>query len=63
MLRVALRRKGVSQVPKIGKAERRERRRRKEIDSKYQNVRYNTRRAGESLARREAERTTKRKKG
>ena len=50
-------------MPKIGKAERRERRRRKEIDSKYQNVRYNTRRAGESLARREAERTTKRKKG
>jgi hypothetical protein len=50
-------------VPKIGKAERRERRRRKAIDSKFQNVRYNTRRAGEGLVRREIERTTTQKKG
>ncbi|HMA33218.1 MAG TPA: hypothetical protein VKY74_01960 [Chloroflexia bacterium] len=49
-------------MPKIGKATRRERQRRKAIDSQYQNVRYNTRRAGESLLRREVARTTKLKK-
>ena len=55
--------KGVRGVPKIEKAARRERRRRKAIDSKFQNVRYNTRRAGEGLVRREVERTTTQKKG
>ncbi len=46
-------------MPKVDKAQRRDERRRKERDSKYQNVRYNTRRAGEGLIRREVERTTK----
>jgi len=49
-------------VPKIDKAERRERKKRKQIDGKFQNVRYNTRRAGEGLLRREVERTTRLKK-
>lgn len=46
-------------MPKIEKAERRERQRRKAISDQFQNVRYNTRRAGEGLIRREAERTTR----
>ncbi len=49
-------------MPKIGKARRREKQRRKAIDSKYQNVRYATRRAGQGLIRREVERTTRQKK-
>lgn len=46
-------------MPKIEKALRRERQRRKAISDKYQNVRYNTRRAGEGLLRREVARTTR----
>jgi len=49
-------------MPKIEKAVRRDRRRRKAIDSRYQNVRYATQRAGEGLVRREVERTTRVKK-
>ena len=47
---------------KVEKAVRRERQRRKAIDSQYQNVRYATQRAGEGLLRREVGRTTKLKK-
>jgi hypothetical protein len=54
--------KEVKRMPKIEKALRRDRRRRKAIDSQYQNVRYATQRAGEGLVRREVERTTKLKK-
>lgn len=49
-------------MPKIEKALRRDRRRRKAINNQYQNVRYATRRPGEGLVRREVERTTKLKK-
>ncbi|MGA7733817.1 MAG: hypothetical protein WCD37_21345 [Chloroflexia bacterium] len=46
-------------MPPIDKADRRDRHRRKAIDSKYQNVRYRTLRAGDSLATFEAERKTR----
>ncbi|HUS17601.1 MAG TPA: hypothetical protein VM536_21610 [Chloroflexia bacterium] len=49
-------------MPKIEKAKRRDRQRRKAINDQHQNVRYNTRRAGEGLVRREVARTTKLKK-
>ena len=49
-------------MPKIEKALRRDRRRRKAINNQYQNVRYATHRAGEGLVRREVERTTRVKK-
>jgi hypothetical protein len=52
-------RKEAAAVPKIQKALRREKQRRKAIDSKYQNVRYQTGRAGEGLLRREVERNTR----
>jgi gentisate 1,2-dioxygenase len=45
-------------MPPIDKAERRDKKRVKAINSKYQNVRYRTVRAGESLVRREAKRKT-----
>ncbi len=45
-------------MPPIEKAERREVKRRKLRDSKFQNVRYRTLRAGESLAAFEAARKT-----
>ena len=46
-------------MPPIEKAERREVKRKKLQDSKYQNVRYRTLRAGESLVAFEAERKTR----
>lgn len=46
-------------MPPIDKAERRDKLRRKAIDSKYQGVRYHTLRAGESLVSFETERKTK----
>jgi hypothetical protein len=46
-------------MPPIDKAKRRDERRRKAIDSKFQNVRYRTLRAGDSLVTFEAERKTK----
>ena len=54
--------KEVIEMPKIEKALRRDRRRRKAINNQYQNVRYATQRAGEGLVRREVERTTRVKK-
>ncbi|HUP27485.1 MAG TPA: hypothetical protein VM409_03545 [Chloroflexia bacterium] len=45
-------------MPSIEKSERRERKRRKGRDAKFQGVRYQTLRAGESLAAWEAERKT-----
>ena len=45
-------------MPPIDKAERRETKRRKRINSRFQNVRYRTLRAGESLVGFEAERKT-----
>ncbi len=49
-------------MPKIDKALRRDKRRRKAIQDQFQNVRYHTQRAGEGLLRREVARTTKLKK-
>jgi len=49
-------------MPKIEKALRRDKRRRKAIQDQFQNVRYQTQRAGEGLLRREVARTTKLKK-
>jgi hypothetical protein len=46
-------------MPPIDKADRRDERRRKAINSKFQNVRYNTLRAGESLVAFETERKTR----
>lgn len=46
-------------MPPIDKAKRRDEHRRKAINSKYQNIRYRTLRAGESLVAFEAERKTK----
>jgi hypothetical protein len=46
-------------VPPIDKAERREEKRRKARDGKYQGVRYRTERAGESLVTFETLRKTK----
>jgi hypothetical protein len=46
-------------VPDIEKADRRDERRRKERDGKYQGVRYRTERAGESLVTFETLRKTK----
>jgi hypothetical protein len=54
--------KEVKRMPKIEKATRRDRQRRKAINNQYQNVRYATHRAGEGLVRREVERTTRVKK-
>jgi gentisate 1,2-dioxygenase len=45
-------------MPPIDKAERRDKKRVKAFNSKYQNVRYRTVRAGQSLVRREAKRKT-----
>jgi hypothetical protein len=45
-------------MPSIEKSERREIKRRKIIDSKYQNIRYRNLRAGESLVAFEAARKT-----
>ena len=45
-------------MPPIDKADRRDRKRRKAINSKFQNVRYRTLRAGESLVSKEAARKT-----
>ena len=45
-------------MPPIDKARRRDKKRAKTIDAKYQNVRYRTLRAGESLVAREIERKT-----
>jgi gentisate 1,2-dioxygenase len=45
-------------MPPIDKANRRDKKRVKAINSKYQNVRYRTVRAGEALVRREAKRKT-----
>jgi hypothetical protein len=46
-------------MPPIDKAERRDRKRRKEREGKYLGVRYRTLRAGEGLAAFEAERKTR----
>lgn len=46
-------------MPPIDKAERRDKLRRKAIDSKYQGVRYRTIRAGDSLVAFEVDRKTK----
>ncbi len=46
-------------MPKIDKALRRDKRRRKAIQNQFQNVRYQTLRAGEGLLRRVVARTTK----
>ena len=46
-------------MPPIDKAKRRDERRKKAIDSKFQNVRYRTIRAGDSLITFETERKTK----
>jgi hypothetical protein len=46
-------------MPRIEKAERRDKLRRKAIDAKYQGVRYSTLRAGEGLVAFETERKTK----
>jgi hypothetical protein len=46
-------------MPRIDKAERRDKHRRKAIDSKYQGVRYRTSRSGESLVAFETERKTR----
>lgn len=46
-------------MPSIDKAERRDKLRRKAIDSKYQGVRYNTLRSGDSLVAFETERKTR----
>ncbi len=46
-------------MPPPDKADRRDQRRRKAINSKFQNIRYRTLRAGEGLAAFEAERKTK----
>jgi hypothetical protein len=46
-------------VPPIDKAHRRDKKRRKAIDSKYQNVRYDSPRVGESLVAFEVERKTR----
>jgi gentisate 1,2-dioxygenase len=45
-------------MPPMDKAERRDKKRVKARNAKYQNVRYRTVRAGESLVRREARRKT-----
>ena len=45
-------------MPPIDKADRRDKKRTKAINSKFQNVRYRTIRAGESLVAREAARKT-----
>lgn len=45
-------------MPSINKSERREQKRRKAIDAKFQGVRYNALRAGQSLTTFEAERKT-----
>jgi hypothetical protein len=45
-------------MPPIDKADRRDRKRKKAINSKFQNVRYRTLRAGESLVAKEAARKT-----
>ncbi len=49
-------------MPKIEKALRRDQRRRNAIQNQFQNVRYQTQRAGAGLVRREVARTTKLKK-
>lgn len=46
-------------MPPLDKAVRRDKHRRKAIDSKYQGVRYNTNRSGDALVAFEAERKTK----
>jgi hypothetical protein len=46
-------------MPSIDKSERRERKRRKERDGKFQGVRYSAERAGEGLAAFEALRKTR----
>jgi hypothetical protein len=45
-------------MPPLDKADRRDKKRRKAINSKFQNVRYRTLRAGESLVTKEAARKT-----
>ena len=45
-------------MPPIDKAKRRDRQRKKAIDSKFQNVRYRTLRAGDSLIAFETDRKT-----
>jgi hypothetical protein len=45
-------------MPPIDKADRRDKKRKKAIDSKFQSVRYRTLRAGESLVTKEAARKT-----
>ncbi|MEP6775523.1 MAG: hypothetical protein ABJA50_08000 [Chloroflexota bacterium] len=46
-------------MPPLDKAVRRDKHRRKAIDSKFQGVRYNTSRSGDALVAYEAERKTK----
>lgn len=45
-------------MPRIEKADRRDKKRKKAIDAKYQNVRYRTLRAGDALVTFEVERKT-----